>query len=157
MSPFAVVTGSFDPVTVGHVDLVRRAASIFGRCVLLVVNNREKNYLFTPEERVAFCRAAAASLPGVEVDYYEGMLYEWLLAHPGCVIVKGVRNGEDLAYERTQSTFNYAHSGVETLYLDAREELKEISSSLVRARLAEKGDWERLVPKEIVTILRGKL
>ena len=57
MSPFAVVTGSFDPVTVGHVDLVRRAASIFGRCVLLVVNNREKNYLFTPEE-VAACTAS---------------------------------------------------------------------------------------------------
>lgn len=157
MKRFAVVPGSFDPITLGHLDLIRRAAAIFGHCEVVVMNNLEKKYRFSLEERCDLCRAALAGEEGVSVTFYGGMLYEFLFGKPGAVLVKGVRNETDYAYERLQADFNFEHCGVETVYLDAREELRDLSATLVREKMTSGGEWERYLPEKVVSILRSKL
>ena len=154
MKTLAVLPGSYDPVTKGHVELVRRALAVFGKCEVLVMNNRKKKYRFSLEERYEFCRAAFGVMDGVTVSFYDGLLYKWLKDRPGAVLVKGVRNGEDLAYERRQAAYNYPRCGVETVYLDAGEKWADVSSSKVRELLASGGDWKKLVPREIVPLLK---
>ncbi len=153
----AVLPGSYDPITRGHLDIIRRAAAVFGAVEVLVVDNRSKKYRFSAEERLELCRAAVEGEKGVSVAYTEGLLYKYMKERPGAVLVKGVRNGEDLAYERIQAKYNYRHGRLETVYLDAREEFRELSSTLVRDVLAKNDGWEALVPEKIVTILRGKM
>ena len=154
----AVLPGSYDPVTRGHLDVIRRAAAVFGPVEVLVMDNREKKYRFSAEERLALCRAALEGEKDVSVSYFDGMLWEYMRdRRPGAVLVKGVRNGEDLAYERLQADFNFAHCGAETAFLDARDEFRELSSTRVREALSKNEGWEALVPEKIVTILRGKL
>ena len=156
MKTLAVLPGSYDPITQGHLDIIRRAALIFGSCEVVVMNNRAKKTLFSLEERLALCRAALAGEEGVAVSGYEGMLYEFLADRPDAVLVKGVRNGEDLLYEREQAEFNFAHCGVETVFLDAGAGLRDLSSTRVRDLLSKGGGWETLVPKAIVPLLREK-
>lgn len=157
MKRFAVVPGSFDPVTLGHADLIRRAAAIFGRCEVVVMNNLEKEYRFTLAERCDLCRAAFHGEEDIRVTSYEGMLYEFLAGRPGAVLVKGVRNEKDYLYEREQADFNFEHCGVETLYLDAREDLRDLSATLVRGKLSDPGEWEPYLPEKVATILHHKL
>ena len=157
MKTLAVLPGSYDPVTRGHLEIIRRAASVFGRCEVVVMNNRAKKTRFSMEDRLAFCRAAVKDLENVTVTSYEGLLYKFLADRPDAVLVKGIRNGEDLLYERRQTAYNYPRCGVETVYLDAGEKWQGVSSSMVRTLLDENGNWKRLVPKEIVPLLREKI
>ena len=157
MKPFAVCPGSYDPVTLGHVDVILRAASIFGFCDVVVMNNREKTYRFSLEERFLLCQEAFRDYENVSVHCYEGMLYEYLSQREGAVLVKGIRNEKDYLYEKEMAVFNYQHSGVETMYLDAREEFRTLSSTVVRQKMSEMEDYESLVPKNVVNILRNKL
>jgi pantetheine-phosphate adenylyltransferase len=139
-------------------DLVFRAAELFGSCRVVVMNNREKTYRFSLSERFEICRLALKDDPRITVDFYEGMLYEYLLNLPEeKVLVKGVRNEKDFLYERKMASFNLEHSGVETLYLDAKEELKEISSTVVRQKLEENASLEGLVSEKVIKLLQNKL
>lgn len=153
----AVCPGSFDPVTLGHVDIARRAARIFGACEVVVMNNRDKTYLFSPEERTELCRAAFEGEENISVSYYEGMLYEYLSGREDAVLVKGIRDEKDHQYEKNMAEFNFAHCGVETLYLDAKEELRELSSTLVREKIEKKEDLSAFLPENVVKLLRNKL
>ncbi len=157
MKRIAVCPGSFDPVTNGHVDVARRAAKLFGSCRVVVMNNREKTYLFSLEERFEFCKAAFADEENITVDVYEGMLYEYLATLENPVLVKGVRNETDFLYEKNMARFNFAHSGVETLYLDASEELANLSSTQVRDKIAKKEDFSGDLPSEVVKLLQNKM
>ncbi|MBP5289394.1 MAG: pantetheine-phosphate adenylyltransferase [Clostridia bacterium] len=156
MKKLAVMPGSYDPVTKGHVEIIRRAASIFEGCEVVVMNNWFKHSHFSLEERVAFCRAALAHLSNVTVVGSEALLYEYLANRPDAVLVKGLRNGEDLLWEREQTAYNFPRCGVETLYLDAGDAWQGVSSTLVRERLSDGGDWESLVPEAVVPLLRDK-
>ncbi len=153
MKKLAVIPGSFDPITRGHAEIIRRAVGVFGACEVVVMNNREKTTRFSLEERTAFCRAALAGEKNVSVSAYEGMLYEFLAGRESAVLVKGVRNGEDLLYERTQAAFNFDHCGVETVFLDAGDAWQDVSSTRVRALLDEGGDWQALVPEAVIPLL----
>lgn len=158
MKRVAVVPGSFDPVTLGHVDLIRRAAALFGSCEVVVMNNREKKYLFSIEERFEMCKAAFREDQTVTVTYSEGMLYEYLSGRSdSAVLVKGVRNEKDFLYERKMAEFNVAHCGVETLYLDAREDLQTLSSTVVREKIRKKESLSGLLPENVIKHLQNKL
>ncbi len=157
MKRLAVCPGSFDPVTFGHVDIVLRARDLFGACEVVVMNNREKNYLFSLEERFRLCQAAFQNEKDVRVSCYEGMLYEFLREREEAVLVKGVRNEKDFLYEKNMAAFNFSHSGVETLYLDAKEEYQSLSSTLVRAKIQKGEDVSSLLPEEVIKLLRNKL
>lgn len=129
----AVVPGSFDPVTCGHVDIIRRAARLFDRVIVVAMVNEEKTYLLTPEERVALLRADTAGLTNVEVCFSGGMLWEFARDAGACAIVKGVRNGRDAEYELSMAEYNAArYPAAQTLLLPASEPLKSVSSSAVR-------------------------
>ncbi len=158
MNRIAVVPGSFDPITLGHVDLIRRAAALFGACRVVVMNNREKTYRFSLEERFEMCRLAFEGDESVTVDLYEGMLYEYLKTRcPKGVLVKGVRNERDFLYEKKQAAFNFAHCGAETLYLDAREDLEGLSSTLVREKMKNGEELSSYLPEIVIKHLQNKL
>lgn len=157
MKRIAVCPGSFDPVTNGHVDVARRAAKLFGACRVVVMNNRNKKYLFSLEERFALCKAAFAEEENITVDVYEGMLYDYLGTLEEPILVKGVRNETDFLYERNMARFNYEHSGVETLYLDASEKLSTLSSTQVREKMAKKEDVTGDLPAAVIKLLQNKM
>ena len=157
MKRIAVCPGSFDPVTKGHVDVARRAAKLFGACRVVVMNNREKSYLFSLEERFELCKAAFAGEENITVDVYEGMLYDYLATLEEPVLVKGIRNETDFLYERNMARFNFEHSGVETLYLDASEDLATLSSTLVRDKIAQKEDLSEDLPLDVIKLLQNKM
>ena len=91
----AVCPGSFDPVTIGHIDIIRRAATLFDKVIVLVVINPVKNSSFTPEERVALIRKSVAEIPNVEVDLYKGLLVDYVRSKGAVAIVKGLRAMSD--------------------------------------------------------------
>ena len=129
----AIVPGSFDPITLGHVDVARRAAEQFEKVYLAVMINPEKKYMFTLAERVEIARAALDDIDNVEVISSEGML--WRLAQDlgARAIVKGVRNEVDREYELKMAEFNAAHyPKAKTILLETDPDLKEISSTIVR-------------------------
>ncbi len=158
MKRVAVVPGSFDPVTLGHVDLARRAAALFGSCEVVVMNNREKKYLFSIQERFEMCRLAFSEDENIKVTFSEGMLYEYLDGRKdSAVLVKGVRDEKDFCYEKKMAQFNFSHCGVETLYLDAREGMKSLSSTLVREKWKKKESLSDLLPEKVIKHLQNKL
>ncbi|MBR2634215.1 MAG: pantetheine-phosphate adenylyltransferase [Clostridia bacterium] len=158
MKRLAVVPGSFDPMTVGHEDLIRRAASLFGSCLVLVMNNREKNYALSLSERFELARLVFEGEENIRVASSEGMLYEYLLSlKEKTVLVKGIRNEKDLAYEQNMARFNFEKSGVETVYLDAREGLCTVSSTLIRQMNREERENCPYLSEKAVKYLQNKL
>ena len=114
----AVVPGSFDPITKGHMDIIRRAKPLFDKVIVLVVINAVKNPCFSLQERVELIRASVADIPGVEVDCYKGLLVDYVKQVGACAIVKGLRAVSDFEYEFQQALINKElYSGVETVFL----------------------------------------
>ena len=149
----ALIPGSFDPITLGHVDIIERAAKKFDRVIVAVMNNdsakhdstlSSKNYTFDMEERLYFARVSLEHLDNVEVISSSGMLIDLFDEVFADVIVKGVRNGEDLEYEMKHAKWNKAHnSRVETLFMPAEERFSSVSSTMVRTLMAE-GKFDEL-------------
>ena len=118
----AIVPGSFDPITIGHVDIVRRASQMYDEVVVAVMINREKRYLFTMEQRKRLAEAAVLDIPNVSVISSEGMLWKLAKDLGACALVKGYRNETDLAYEQTMAEYNREHNpDAETILLPADE------------------------------------
>ena len=157
MKKIAVCPGSFDPITKGHLDIARRGVELFGACRILVMNNPDKEYLFSLKERYELCLAAVEGEEGISVDYSDGMLYSYLKGMKDPVILKGIRNEQDFLYEKKMAEFNFAHCGVETLYLDAKEEYESLSSTLVRGKISAGESVEGLLPEKVVKLLKNKL
>ena len=157
MKRIAVCPGSFDPVTLGHVDIIHRAAKLFGQCEVVVMNNAVKNYHFSLEKRFKLCQAAFEGEENIRVFRYEGMLYEYLQKREGAVLVKGIRNPQDLVYEREMAEFNKDKCGVETLYLDAAPAFRALSSTKIRALMAKNDDVSAFLPENAVKLLKDKL
>ncbi len=146
----AVVPGSFDPVTLGHIDIIRRAAALFDRVIVLVVINPVKNTSFTPEERVELIRRSTAEIPGVEVDLFKGLLVDYVRSKGAVAIVKGLRAMSDFEYEFQMALINkkmlpYA----ETVFLTTGQNNLYLSSSLVKNVAMFGGDISDLVPRQI--------
>lgn len=132
----ALIPGSFDPMTAGHVELVRRALCIFDRVIVAVMNNSEKDYMFSAAERVELARLSLGGLEGVEVVSSDGLTAELYAAVGASALVKGVRNRTDFSYELIQADFNSERpERCETLLLAASEKYRGISSTAVRRSL----------------------
>lgn len=157
MKKIAVCPGSFDPITLGHIDIAKRAAALFGHCRVVVMNNREKEYLFPLEERYRLAKAALEGEENVTVDLSEGMLYEYLLELEEPVLVKGIRSEADYLYEKKMAEFNLLHSGTETVYLDCSPEFQMLSSTLVREKIAKKEDLSGLLSEKVIKLLQNKM
>ena len=145
----SVVPGSFDPITNGHVNIIRRAAEMSDKVYVAVMINEQKKYLFSLDERKMIAEAACSDISGVEVISSAGML--WELARDLCAeaIIKGVRNETDRAYELDMARYNSEHyPKAQTVLLDAGDGLAELSSTLVRGVIkeTEKGSLANYMP-----------
>ena len=147
----ALCPGSFDPVTLGHLDLVARAAGLFDRVYLCAMRNADKGDGFlTEEERVELLRLAAAPYPNVTVDFWGGLAADYAHRVGATALVKGVRNADDLTYELKLAAWNRAYApDLETVLLPAKEELAFLSSTLLRERLAAGADIDAFVPPAV--------
>ena len=153
-----ICPGSFDPITLGHLDIIRRAASIFDNVVVMVMVNSKKKYLFTPEERVELIRRAAADIPNVSVEFSSGLLAELTRAKGECVVVKGLRAISDFEEEFQMALINRRlNRELETVFLPTAEEYLYLSSSLVKEVGGLGGDISEFLPAEILDDVKKKL
>ena len=153
----AVYAGSFDPVTNGHLAIIRRASRIFGSLTVLVMENGAKSPLFTVAERVELLKASLAELPHVQVASAEGLLVDYLKKTGTHILVRGVRGGADIEQEMTNAYYNHLlFNEVETVFLPAGENERFISSSAVREIARLKGDVSSLVPSNVEQALQKK-
>jgi pantetheine-phosphate adenylyltransferase len=153
----AVCPGSFDPVTNGHLDVFRRAASISDRVIVGVLINKTKSSLFTVDERMDMLREVVADLPNVEVDSFYGLLVDYCQANGIQAIVKGLRAVSDFDYELQMAQMNYRLGEVETLFVSTNPLYSYLSSSLVKEVATHGGSVEGLVPDVVLERLRAKL
>lgn len=134
----AIIPGSFDPMTLGHVDVVERAAKMFDEVVVAVMINPQKNYRFTVAEKTELAALSCAHIPNARVISDEGMLIDLVDKLSACAVVKGIRTIKDFRYEQVMAYWNRAHNPrAETLYLPCDKSFSRISSTLVRKRMEE--------------------
>jgi len=153
----AILPGSYDPITLGHLDIVRRAAAQYDEIVVAVMNNAAKHYTFDMEERAEMARLATVNIPGVRVVADDGMLVDLFDRLGATVIVKGVRNEKDRAYEEEMAAYNLLKNPrAKTVFLDADARLSDISSTRVRELLARGVAPKGLLPEAIIEHLAKK-
>ena len=152
----AVCSGSFDPITLGHLDLIRRAAACFDRVWVCVSPNAEKkNQMFTPEEKLQLVRAAVADLPHVEAELWPGLLADYAVAKGAGVIVRGVRNTSDFDVEYQLALINRGiYPELETMLLPASPAYQHFSSSMAREMIRYRQPLERYLPASINPLVR---
>lgn len=147
----AVCPGSFDPITMGHLDIISRCSRMFGKVIVVVMSNVYKSNLsFTVDERIKMIKKSVAALDNVEVDSYDGLLADYAAAKNAGVIVKGLRAMSDFEYEFQMALANKKlNPKVETLFLTTSAENMYLSSSMVKQIASMGGDISDFVPKVI--------
>ena len=151
--------GSFDPVTLGHVDIARRGAKLASRLVVAVVENPNKKTLFTLEERLALLREEFCGCENIEVDAFSGLLAEYAGAKGADAILRGLRTPGDFESEGRYAVYNRMLGNVETIFLPASPELSYISSSIVREASAYTDDsaFDKMVSPAVRAALKEKM
>ena len=144
----AICPGSFDPVTVGHLDIISRAAKMFDRLIVVILPNKSKSkQSFTVEERIAFLNAVTTDLKNVTIDYYEGLLADYASKVNASAIVKGLRAMSDFEYEFQMALTNkQLNPDVETIFLTTNAKYMYLSSSVVREVASHGGNISDFVP-----------
>lgn len=159
-SQTAIYAGSFDPITLGHLDIMERASRIFGRLVVGVGINLEKQYMFTHTERMEHIRLATAHLPNIEVRTFRGLAVDFVRECGANIMLRGVRPITDIPAEMTMMMANrrLAHD-VETLFMVADGELAHVSSSLIKqiANLASDEEFRKFLPEVIIPFVRQRV
>ena len=159
MSVAAVCPGSFDPITMGHLDIVRRAAEQFDRLVVAVLDNPRKTAtaMFSAQERMELIRACIEDLPGVEVDSFSGLLVDFCQSKGISVVCKGLRAVSDFEYELQMAQMNQRIGGVETLFMSTSPEYSYLSSSLIKEVARGGGTISGTVPEVVEEAVRRRL
>lgn len=145
----AIFPGSFDPITLGHVDIINRALPLFSEIVIAVGVNTEKAYLFSLEERVNFIKKHYANEPRIKVETYSGLTIDFCKKLNIHFILRGLRNPADFEFEKAIAQTNRKLSTVETVFLLTSADTSFISSSIVRDVLRNGGDISDFVPKSV--------
>ena len=154
----AIYPGSFDPVTFGHLDIIRRAASIFDELTVSVLNNTQKTPLFSVEERVKILEEATKDLPNVKIDSFSGLLIDYAREKDVHVAIRGLRAITDFEYELQMSQTNHKlEPNVETMFLTTGIEYSYLSSTTVKEIAAFGGDLSQFVPEAVAVELRKKI
>ena len=158
MSHTAVYPGTFDPITLGHADLARRAARLFDRVILAVADSRAKRPFFTLDERVEMARHELGDLPNVEVTGFSGLLMKFVQDRGARVVIRGVRAVSDFEYEFQLAGMNRGmYPDVETVFLTPGEQYMFISATLVREISVLGGDTSKFVPPFVTERLKEKI
>jgi len=152
-----VCPGTFDPITLGHIDIIKRASSIFDEVTIAVMVNQTKQTLFTVEERIEMTREATSQYPNVKVDSWSGLLVDYCKGNDISIIVKGLRAVTDFDYELQMSQVNLQLQGVETLFLSTAPAHSFLSSSLVKEIASYGGDVSSYIPAILLERLKNRL
>jgi pantetheine-phosphate adenylyltransferase len=154
----AVYTGEFDPIHLGHLDIIRRGSRLFERLVVGVGNNPEKSPWFTLDERVQLVRQVVAPCVNVEVRAFEGLAVHFVRTVGAGVMLRGLRTTSDIDYEFTMSLTNRAlDPDIETVFLLAKETFSHLSGTLIRQVAAFGGELDKFLPAEIKAALEARL
>ncbi len=153
----AVYPGSFDPITNGHLDIIKRASRVYDKVVVGVLSNKSKMPLFTAEERVDMIKRVTKGLDNVEVDTFEGLLVDFAKSKNATVIVKGLRTVADFEYEFQMALLNKAlNPEYETMFMMTDTKYSYISSSMVKELAGFHGDLTGFVPCDIIETIKKK-
>jgi pantetheine-phosphate adenylyltransferase len=154
----AVYPGSFDPLTNGHLDIIRRATRLFDRLYVAVLENEGKSPLFSVAERMELIARSTADIPGVEVHSFSGLLVDFMRRANAGVVVRGIRAVSDYEYELQMALMNRElHAQVETIFMLPAVEFTYVSSRLVKEVFRLGGDITRLVPAPVLESLKARL
>lgn len=154
----AIYPGSFDPVTSGHLNIIRRAANIFDRLIVCVMVNGGKDPMFTQEERVDMIRRVTADIPNVEIDSSCELLAEYARRKGSCVIVKGLRAGSDFENEFQMALINHKiNPNLDTMFLTAEHQYMYLSSSTVKELAHYDVDLSEFLPEQIIPDFRNRV
>ncbi|SEI72933.1 Phosphopantetheine adenylyltransferase [Bhargavaea ginsengi] len=157
MGKMGVVPGSFDPVTNGHLDIIRRASRVFGEIRVCVLNNSSKNPLFTVDERIGLIREATADIANVKVESYSGLLVDYAKGVGATAIVRGLRAVSDFEYEMQITSMNKVlEEEIETFFMMTNNQYSFLSSSIVKEVAKYGADTADLVPPVVEQALREK-
>lgn len=153
----AVCPGSFDPVTKGHLDIIQRGAKIFDKVIVAVLVNRSKDPLFSLEERVKLLREVTKHIPNIEVDFFEGLLIDYMKSKKANVIIKGLRAVSDFEYEMQMASINrLIEDKIETFFMMTNNQYSFLSSSIVKEVAKYEADVSAIVPPVVEKALRQK-
>ena len=154
----AIYPGSFDPVTSGHLNIIRRAASIFDKLIVCVMVNAGKNPMFTLNERVELIRRVTKDLPNVEIDCSNELLAEYARRKGSCVIVKGLRAVSDFESEFQMAMVNHKlNPDLDTMFLTAEHQYTYLSSSMVKELASYGADLTEFLPDEIIPDVQERI
>ncbi len=148
----AVFPGSFDPITLGHYDIVERAVPLFDKIIIAIGQNSQKKYMFSLEQRMDFIKKTFKDFPNVEVDHFEGLTIDYCRSKNVTFILRGLRNPADFEFEKAVAQTNRTltqNNKIETIFLLTSSEKSFISSSIVREIISFKGNYEILVPDAV--------
>ncbi len=154
----AIYPGSFDPVTLGHLDIIKRAAAIFDEITVSVLNNQGKSPLFSVEERVKILKEVTKDIPNVRVDFFDGLLVDHAVKSGADVVIRGLRAITDFEYELQMSQTNRKLcENVDTVFLTTSLDYAYLSSSTVKEVAAYGGDISKFVPPYVAELVYRKL
>ena len=154
----AIYPGSFDPITSGHLNIIRRAANIFDRLIVCVMVNAGKSPMFTRDERVELISRVVGDIPNVEVDSSDELLAEYAKRRGSCVIVKGLRAGSDFENEFQMALINHKiNPNLDTMFLTAEHQYMYLSSSTVKELGGYDVDLSDFLPKEIIPDFKQRI
>ena len=145
----AIFPGSFDPITLGHVDIINRGATLFDEIIIAIGENSSKDYMFSIDERVAFIESAFKDNPKVRVINYSGLTIDFCKEIEVDFIMRGLRNPADFEFEKAIAHTNRHLATLETVFLLTSSQTSFISSSIVREIIRYEGDYKKLVPNSV--------
>ena len=150
-----IVPGSYDPITLGHLEIIRSIAEKYDEVFVVAFVNTEKIYTFTPQERVKMLSLATEDIPNVRVDFSSGLVVDYMKKHSIEKIVKGYRNDADLEYEMKQAKFNLKR-GYDTELIKCQEGFENISSTAAREAIGENLPLESLLPEAVMDFIKKR-
>ena len=145
----AVFPGSFDPITLGHLDIVERSIPLFDEIIIGVGTNSKKKYMFPLKKRMSFIEATFSNYQSISVIQFQGLTIEFCKKIKADFIIRGLRNPADFEFEKAIAHTNRKLSGIETVFLLTAAKTSFISSSIVREIISNQGDYSQLVPSEV--------
>lgn len=151
-----ILPGSYDPVTLGHLELIKKASALYEKVYAVIFINPAKKYEFSPKERLEMLALATEELDNVTVDYYEGYVIDYMREHGVEKIIKGYRNEADLEYEKKQAEYNLKFGGYETEFWHSSDVMKDISSTKARELIREGESLTEILPKKVISYINNR-
>lgn len=153
----AVYPGSFDPITNGHIDVLKRALKVFDKVIVLIASNKDKHNRFSIDERVEMTKEALKEIKGVEVDFTDGLTVEYAKTHGATFLIRGLRAVTDFEYEFQLSAANsYIDSSIDVVFFMSHNETTFISSSTIDSMVKNNVDISGLVPEAVVKMYKKR-